>query len=153
MVISPLYQVTIPDIRVKHGRVQDGRGGGLLQPEAGDDLGGEGGRGRHIDERGRQDEPQRAGPEEAGPGEAGPEEVIPKEAGPKEARPEETGPKEAGPKEAGPKEAGPEDARPEETGPEKAEEARARTARRSNPEGRRWPGQDGPCLTACPVPL
>ena len=23
----------------------------------------------------------------------------------------------------------------------------------ASPRGRRWPGQDGPCLTACPVPL
>ena len=41
MVIGPLYHGTIPDRRVKHGRVEDGRGGGLLQPGAGDDQGGE----------------------------------------------------------------------------------------------------------------
>ena len=48
MVIGPLCHVTIPDFGVKHGRDQDGRGGGPLQPEAGDDLGGEEGRERHI---------------------------------------------------------------------------------------------------------
>ena len=42
-----LYHVTIPDFGVKHGRDQDGRGGGPLQPEAGDDLGGEEERERH----------------------------------------------------------------------------------------------------------
>ena len=48
MVIGPLHQVTIPDSGQKHGQVQDGQGGGLLQLEAGDDLGGEGGHGRDI---------------------------------------------------------------------------------------------------------
>jgi hypothetical protein len=47
MVIGPLYHATIPDFGVKHGRDQDGQGGGPLQPEAGDDLGGEEGRERH----------------------------------------------------------------------------------------------------------
>ena len=47
-VIGPLYHRTIPDNGVMHGRVQDGRGGGLLQPEAGgDDQGGEEVRERH----------------------------------------------------------------------------------------------------------
>ena len=48
MVIGPLCQVTIPDIGVMHGRIQDGRGGGPRQPEAGDDQGGEEERERHI---------------------------------------------------------------------------------------------------------
>ena len=42
MVIGALHHVTIPDNGVMRGQVQDGRGGGLLQPEAGgDDQGGE----------------------------------------------------------------------------------------------------------------
>ena len=48
MVIGPLCQVTIPDIGVMHGRIQDGRGGGPRQPEAGDDQGGEEERERHA---------------------------------------------------------------------------------------------------------
>ena len=48
MVIGPLCQVTIPDIGVMHGRIQDGRGGGPRQPEAGDDQGGEEERERHT---------------------------------------------------------------------------------------------------------
>ena len=47
VVIGPLYHGTIPDDRVKHGRLQDGRGGGPLQPGAGDDQGGEEERERH----------------------------------------------------------------------------------------------------------
>ena len=47
MVIGALHQVTIPDNGLMHGRVQDGRGGGPLQPVAGDDLGGEEERERH----------------------------------------------------------------------------------------------------------
>ena len=48
VVIGPLYHGTIPDDRVKHGRLQDGRGGGPLQPAAGDDQGGEEERERHT---------------------------------------------------------------------------------------------------------
>ena len=49
MVIGALHHVTIPDNGVMHGQVQDGRGGGLLQPEAGgDDQGGEEERERHT---------------------------------------------------------------------------------------------------------
>ena len=52
MVTGPLYHGTIPDDRVKHGQLQDGRGGrrggGPRQPAAGDAQGGGEGRERNT---------------------------------------------------------------------------------------------------------